>query len=211
IRRPHTCIKTWTSPRMPRVVCRNRSEPAKDSTPKRPNALVAPTVNVVVAVAVNTVDASLVDAVAAGVPRTVSASVHASVNGSTVPAVTTSGPRPANVVSVPVHVDIMVKLYGAILLGSRTTHRGHRYFLVRIRPSMPITSSCWPRSQMSPLLCSTLIRPSTPDEPKHAHRSKRCVLPLVKVIVSVLVGIPMKRCAEHWHPMMMRLLIIGIS
>src|SRR5699024_8400628 len=82
-----------------------------------------PTVNVVVAVAVNTVDASLVDAVAAGVPRTVSPSVHALVNRSTIPAVTNNSPRPANVGSVPVHVDIMVKLYGAILLGSRTTHR----------------------------------------------------------------------------------------
>src|SRR5699024_4146047 len=117
------CIKTWTFPRMPRVVCRNRSEPAKDSTPKRPNGMVAPTVNVVVAVAINTVDASLVDAVAAGVPRTVSASVHALVNRSTIPAVTNDSPRPANVGSVPVHDDIMVKLYGAVLLGSRTTHR----------------------------------------------------------------------------------------
>src|SRR5699024_3558224 len=108
---------------MPRVVCRNRSEPAKDSTPKRPNALVAPTVNVVVAVAVNTVDASLVDAVAACVPSTVSASVHALLKRSTIPVVTNISPRPANVGSVPVHVDIMVKLYGAILLGSRTTHR----------------------------------------------------------------------------------------
>src|SRR5699024_9511522 len=123
IRRPHTCIKTWTSPRMPRVVCRNRSEPAKDSTPKRPNALVAPTVNVVVAVAVNTVDASLVDAVAAGVPRTVSARLHALVHRSTIPAVTNNSASPANGGSVPVHVDIMVKLQGAILLGSRTTHR----------------------------------------------------------------------------------------
>src|SRR5699024_12457863 len=108
---------------MPRVVRRNRREPAKDSTPKPPNALVAPTVDGVAAVAVNTVDASLVDAVAAGVPRTVSASVHALVNRSTIPAVTNNSPRPANVGSVPVHVDIMVKLYGAILLGSRTTHR----------------------------------------------------------------------------------------
>src|SRR5699024_6716428 len=108
---------------MPRVVCRNRCAPAKDSTPKRPNASVAPTVNAVVAVAVNTVDAILVDAVAAGVPRTDSASVHALVNRSTIPAVTNNSTRPANVGSVPVHVDIMVKLYGAILLGSRTTHR----------------------------------------------------------------------------------------
>src|SRR5699024_1703685 len=118
IRRPHTCIKTWTSPRMPRAACRNRNDPAKDSTPEETNTLAAPTVNVVVAVAVNTVDASLVDAVAAGVPRTVSASVHALVNRSTIPAVTNNSPRPANVGSVPVHVDIMVKLYGAILLGS---------------------------------------------------------------------------------------------
>src|SRR5699024_5656158 len=108
---------------MPRGVCRNRSEPAKDSTPKRPNALVAPTVNVVVAVAVNTVDASLVDAVAAGVSRTVSASVHALVNRTTITAVTNNSPRPANVGSVPVHFDRMDKLYGAVLLGSRTTHR----------------------------------------------------------------------------------------
>src|SRR5699024_3070519 len=108
---------------MPRVDCQNRNEPAKGSTLKRPNGLVARTVSVAVVAASNAVAESHVDAVAVGGPGTVNASVHALVNRPTVPAMTNNSLRPVNVGNAPVHADKTVKLYSARRLGNRTTHR----------------------------------------------------------------------------------------